>query len=109
MALVILTMYNQTVLYTTVSSFQVTPVYFAVNILGGIASIFGITLNVGIVSIFLKEKDLDDDVSCLLIKHLACSDLSMGLMTLYTVVYNLVHYKIVVECLVRFGLLKHLF
>ena len=102
-------MHNQTVLYITLSSFEVTPMYFAINIIIIMAALIAIVLNAGIIYIILVEKEFDQDVPCILIKHLTVSDLICAVLIIYTVTYNLVHYKVFMECLIRFGLLNGIF
>ena len=97
-------MVNQTSLNTTLVSFEITPMYLTINIVFVFASLLAIVLNVGILYIIFVEDDFDQDISCILIKHLSVSDLFCAVMIIYNVIYNLVHYKIFVECIFRFAL-----
>ena len=97
-------MVNQTSLNTTLVSFEITPIYLTINIVFVFASLLAIVLNVGILYIIFVDDDFDHDISCIVIKHLSVSDLFCAVMIIYNVIYNLVHYKIFVECIFRFAL-----
>ena len=97
-------MVNQTSLNTTLVSFEITPMYLTINIVFVFASLLAIVLNVGILYIIFVDDDFDQDISCILIKHLSVSNLFCAVMIIYNVIYNLVHYKIFVECIFRFAL-----
>ena len=101
-------MVNQTSLNTTLVSFEITPIYLTINIVFVFASLLAIVLNVGILYIIFVDDDFDQDISCIVTKHLSGSDLFCAVfcavMIIYNVIYNLVHYKIFVECIFRFAL-----
>ena len=97
-------MVNQVTLNATIGSFEITPMYLTINIVFVFASLLAIVLNVGIIYIIFVDDDFDQDISCILIKHLSVSDLFCAVMVIYNVIYNLVHYKIFVECIFRFAL-----
>jgi len=97
-------MVNQTTLNTTLVSFEITPMYLIINIVFVFASLLAIVLNVGILYMIFVDDDFDQDISCILIKHLSVSDLFCAVMAIYNVIYNLVHYKIFIECIFRFAL-----
>jgi hypothetical protein len=95
---------NEVTLNATIVPFEITTMYLTINIVFVFAALVAIVLNVGILYIIFMEDDFDQDISCILIKHLSVSDLFCAVMIIYNVIYNLVHYKIFVECIFRFAL-----
>ena len=94
---------NEVTLNATIGAFEITTMYLTINIVFVFAAIVAIVLNVGILYIIFAEDDFDQDISCILIKHLSVSDLFCAVMIIYNVIYNLVHYKIFVESIFRFA------
>ena len=91
------------VFYYGVNGFGITWTYFIVNIVLLIVAGIGIVLN-GFALKIVSIKSPLGDVSNNLISHLAMSDIVIGEICIYNVLYNLIHYKNYYECAFRTGI-----
>ena len=91
------------VLYYGVNGFGVTWNYFLINIVLFFVAGTGIILNSVALKILSIKSPLPN-VSHNLISHLARSDIFVGVICIYSVLYNLIDYKNYYECAFRSGI-----
>ena len=91
------------VLYYGVHGFGITWTFFIINILLLIVAGTGLVLNIIALKIVSVKSPLSE-VSNNLVSHLARSDIFIGIICIYNVLYNLIHYKNYYECVLRTGL-----
>lgn len=98
-------MYNGSnlVLYYGVNGYKITWFYFLTHIFLLLVAGAGICLNVMALNI-VRMKSPFFNVSQIFVSHLARSDVFNGVVCVYVVLYNLIHYKNYYECAFRSGL-----
>ncbi|XP_045198821.2 adenosine receptor A3-like [Mercenaria mercenaria] len=94
----------QTVIYYGVNGFGISWTYLIVHIVLATVAVVGITLN-SFTLWALRGKDSGLDVSIIFISNLAFSDVINGVICVYLVTYNLIHYKNYYECAFRTGVI----
>ena len=94
---------SSSALYYGVNGFGVTWDYFLINIVLFFVAGTGIILNAIALKIVSTKSPLHD-VSHNFISHLAMSDIFVGLICIYTVLYHLIDYKNYYECCFRTGI-----
>ena len=94
---------SSSVFYYGVNGFGITWIYFFTNIVLLIVAGIGIFLNVLALKIVSIKSPLHD-ASHNFISHLAMSDIFIGVICIYNVIYNLIHYKNYYECTLRTGI-----
>ena len=94
---------STSVLYYGVNGFEITWSYFFTQIVLFIVAGIGMFLNAVALKIVSIKSPLHD-ASHNFIAHLALSDISISVICIYTVLYNLIHYKNYYECALRTGM-----
>ena len=91
------------VIYFSVSGYGITWTYFLTHLVLVLVAVVGLFLNTMALKIVQVKSPLSD-VSQTCISHLARSDICTSIICIYTVFYNLIHYKNYYECAIRTGL-----
>ena len=94
---------SDSVIYFGVNGYGITWSYFLTHLVLVIVAGTGILLNTVALQI-VHIKSPFNDVSQIFISHLAMSDIFNGIICIYVVLYNLIHYKNYYECAFRTGL-----
>ena len=94
---------SKSVLYYGVNGFGITWIYCFTHIVLLVIAGFGIFLNAVALKI-VSVKSPFHDASHNFISHLAMSDIFIGVICIYNVLYNLIHYKNYYECALRTGI-----
>ncbi|XP_067667624.1 G-protein coupled receptor 12-like [Haliotis asinina] len=89
------------ILFWTFNDKKITLVTFIVNIVMFIIGFLAVSLNAIVLDTLVKKRNLEptDLVMC----HLAVTDMLTGVLTIHSVVYNIIYYQNDFECLVRIG------
>ena len=94
---------STSMLYYGVNGFEITWIYLFTHLVLLIVAGIGIFLNTVALKIVSIKSPLHD-ASHNFISHLAMSDIFIGIICIYTVLYNLIHYKNYYECALRTGI-----
>ena len=94
---------SASVFYYGVNGFGITWSYFFTHVVLLVVAGVGIFLNAVALKI-VSVKTPFHDASYNFISHLAMSDIFIGVICIYNVLYNLIHYKNYYECALRTGI-----